>query len=133
MLEAGIGILQFHDGRRLASDQRFPVLGNAFDVNFHVSLSLEPLDHRADRFEPNLRFIACSTPRGTKSLTCPSIRQISFTCRELIKVYSSFVIKKMVSMSGSNLRFIRASWNSNSKSETARNPRTTAAARLRRA
>src|SRR6266404_3758136 len=133
MLKADVGFFQFHDGRWVGTDQRLPILGDAFHVNFHVSLSPEPLEHHADRFRPNLRFIARSTPRGTKSLTFAPIWQISFTCRELIKVYSSFVIKKIVSMPESNLRFIRASWNSNSKSETARNPRTTTAARFRRA
>ena len=50
--------------------------------------------------------------------------------RELKKVYVSFGIMKIVSMFSSSFRFIRASWNSNSKSDTARRPRTMARAFL---
>jgi hypothetical protein len=46
---------------------------------------------------------------GTKSLTSPPNPAISFTNLELMKVYSSFGIKKIVSTFGSSFRFINAS------------------------
>ena len=51
---------------------------------------------------------AFATLAGTKSVTSPPSRAISFTIRELRYVYSSFGIRKIVSTVASSLRFIRA-------------------------
>src|SRR5258708_35706014 len=107
MFETGVGFVQFHDRGLLAPAQCFPVLGDALDVDYHGSPFAQASEPQPDRFEPNFCFIARSTPRGTKSLTCPPNRQISLTCRELMNVYSSLVIKKIVPMRESSLRFIR--------------------------
>lgn len=95
MLESYVGFIQFHNRTGLATGQRLPLRGNAFDVDLHNYLR-------------NLCSNAFSTPRGTKSLTFPPKPAISRTNRELINVYSSFGIKKIVSIRESNLRFIKA-------------------------
>ena len=61
----------------------------------------------------------------TNALTSPPISAISRTNREDRKWYFSEAVRNMVSICGSSALFMLASWNSNSKSETARIPRNT--------
>src|SRR5262249_38713429 len=62
----------------------------------------------------------CSTRSGTSPCTRPPRANTSLISRELIYVYCSAGIMKIVSICAFNRWFIKAIWNSNSKSETAR-------------
>src|SRR2546425_1942715 len=73
---------------------------------------------------PNLRFSACWTVASTSCDTSPPKRATSRTRLELRYVRSNAGTRKTVSILGARLRFISAIWNSYSKSETARSPRT---------
>jgi hypothetical protein len=84
-------------------------------------------------FDDNFLAKALCAQGGTNASTFPPSRAISFTILELRYVYSSFGIRKIVSISGSILRFISAIWNSNSKSDTALRPLTIALAPQARA
>src|SRR6185312_15782861 len=66
---------------------------------------------------------ACCTAGWTKSETSPPRRAISRTRDEEMKLYCSAGVRNRVSASGIKCRFMLASWNSYSKSDTARRPR----------
>src|SRR5690606_20990325 len=69
---------------------------------------------------------ACSaraTAGGTKPVTSPPRREISRTSEDEMKPYCSAGVRNSVSTSGIRWRFMLASWNSYSKSDTARRPR----------
>src|SRR2546423_8104311 len=95
---------------------------------FALEMLAFALDLAQMNFHLSLVRNAFATRAGTNSVTSPPSRAISFTIRELRYVYSSFGIRKIVSTAASSFRFIRAIWNSNSKSEMARSPRMTAVA-----
>src|ERR1044071_9202330 len=76
------------------------------------------------RHVPNLRFSACCTAGWTSEETSPPKRATSRTRLELRYVRSNAGTRKTVSILGARLRFISAIWNSYSKSDTARSPRT---------
>ena len=66
---------------------------------------------------------AAATAGGTKPETSPPRREISRTSEEEMKPYCSAGVRNSVSTSGIRWRFMLASWNSYSKSDTARRPR----------
>ncbi len=66
-----------------------------------------------------------STSSGTRSRTLPPSMKTSLTRLELRKENSWLGIMNRVSISGASLRFMRAIWNSYSKSEMALRPRMT--------
>ena len=61
---------------------------------------------------------------GTSPCTRPPSEKTSLISRELMYVYCSAGIMKTVSILPFSRRFISAIWNSYSKSDTARSPRT---------
>src|SRR3546814_3099723 len=66
---------------------------------------------------------ALSTAAGTNAETSPPRREISRTSEDEMKPYCSAGVRNSVSTSGIRCRFMLASWNSYSKSDTARSPR----------
>src|SRR5690606_35376648 len=66
---------------------------------------------------------ASSTVAGTKPDTSPPSRAISRTSEEEMKLCCSDGVRNRVSTSGIRWRFMLAIWNSYSKSDTARRPR----------
>src|SRR5690606_1527190 len=66
---------------------------------------------------------ACATAGVTKLDTSPPSREISRTREDEMKLYCSEGVRNRVSTSGIRWRFMLASWNSYSKSDTARSPR----------
>src|SRR5579862_1882816 len=109
----------FHRGRH--ADVLHP-LGEPHRVCGHTRLC----DDDVVRF-----FSRNSTTGGTSPAIDPPSAATSLTSRELTYVYCSDGIMKTVSMSALRCRFISAICISNSKSETARRPRTMTLARRR--
>src|SRR5690606_11763668 len=66
---------------------------------------------------------ASATAAGTNPEMSPPRREISRTSEEEMKPYCSAGVRNSVSTSGIRWRFMLASWNSYSKSDTARRPR----------
>src|SRR5690606_23531096 len=66
---------------------------------------------------------ALATAGGTNPETSPPRREISRTSEDEMKPYCSAGVRNSVSTSGIRWRFMLASWNSYSKSDTARSPR----------
>src|SRR5205809_1776548 len=88
-----------------------------------------PLVHRvAKRHLPNFCLSAFCTTGWTSCDTSPPKRATSRTRLELRYVRSNAGTRNTVSILGARLRFMSAIWNSYSKSDTARNPRTITAA-----
>src|ERR1700754_1678648 len=69
--------------------------------------------------------MACCTAGCTKPEISPPRRPISRTSEEEMKLYCSAGVRNSVSAWGIRWRFMLASWNSYSKSDTARRPRRT--------
>src|SRR4029077_9814965 len=93
-----------------------------------------PLVQRiAKRHRPSFFLSACCTAGWTRLDTSPPKRATSRTRLELKYVRSNAGTRKTVSMPGARLRFMRAIWNSYSKSLTARKPRTITVAPAARA
>src|SRR6202000_3448790 len=67
--------------------------------------------------------MACCTAGCTKPEISPPRRPISRTSEEEMKLYCSAGVRNSVSAWGMRCRFMLASWNSYSKSDTARSPR----------
>src|SRR5690606_19862600 len=84
----------------------------------HDGNSLREMDQSVQRCAS-----ACWTTGWTNPETSPPSRAISRTSDEEMKLYCSAGVRNIVSACGIRCRFMLASWNSYSKSDTARSPR----------
>ena len=101
------------------------------NIRFSLTLSLTP--DPCSLTSPLLSPHPLLDGRRHQPAHFPAQLNTSLISRELRYVYCSAGIMNTVSSVGSRWRFISAIWNSYSKSDTARSPRTIALARRRRA